>query len=480
MRTRLTHMLVILSLMLGFAASFATNVAALTLSGATTTGVNSNDSYRRLSFASTVSVTDVAFTMSANTDYVALFYTTTNPAPTANTESAGWTLLDTRDRIQNGVSMPSATFSFPATTTVALLLLGRRNDNTPPGIPTAMTANGTVVSSGNNGTPAANCHNLGDGAVDQNGVSVDVWAAGLRKACGFMGYESGDNPMPAGTLLPAPRPFRFDYTYDPNEAVNGFKVFYHKGISGNGCGDVRQILHMGMSTARYDVRFHTMQIAAVQCTNNDRTTARIIDVAGQADSGCLLTKKMHTQNIFCSGNPMERLETAQVDCANGANGNTLDANHEYTNGGVCWPVWYATVHFDKPSGGSGEFEGSVIVRDPQNWLDAPTQNFDANGNVQHTNTLIPAGGEGSARGMNVAYADSFAGSATATWCAGFDASRATNTIVPCSTTGAWTQRVDSAVTMDVSGLTGDFIGGAGGTDQHPRTVLFGTGIVYAN
>jgi len=106
--------------------------------------------------------------------------------------------------------------------------------------------------------------------------------------------------------------------------------------------------------------------------------------------------------------------------------------------------------------------------------------FDANGNVTHTNAYIGAGGEGSARGMNVAYASGFAGGTSATWCAGYDPSRRTNTVVPCSTTGSWTQRVDTGVTMDASGLTGDFISGAGGTDQHPRTVPFGTGIMYPN
>lgn len=343
----------------------------------------------------------------------------------------------------------------------------------------ATTPATATVAAANNGT--AVCTDPGDGAVDQNGVSVDVWAAGARRACGYLGYESGDNPMPSGTLLPAPRPFRFDYTYDHNESVNGFKVFYHTGISGNGCGDVRQILHMGMGTGRYDAPTHTMQIAAVQCTNNDRTTARIIDVAGQGDAGCLLTKQMHVNNVYCSGNQNERLEAAQGDCGTGnANNNTLDANKEYTRGDICWPVWYATVHFDKPSGGTGNFEGSIIVRDPQTWLDAPTQVFDANGNVTHTNAYIAAGGEGSARGMNVAYADSFAGGTSATWCAGYDAARRTNTVVACGTPGAWTQRVDSAVTMDVSGLTGDFISGAGGTDQHPRTVPFGAGLTFPN
>ena len=45
---------------------------------------------------------------------------------------------------------------------------------------------------------------LGSGAVDQNGVSVDVWAPGLRQACGQFGYENGNDPVPATTTASVP------------------------------------------------------------------------------------------------------------------------------------------------------------------------------------------------------------------------------------------------------------------------------------
>src|SRR5258708_14186795 len=72
------------------------------------------------------------------------------------------------------------------------------------------------------GTPASQCTGYGDGAVDQNSQSVDVWRAGLRTACGYS-YENGDNPMPSGTPFPPPRPFRL---IQPTRPIFGFKVYY--------------------------------------------------------------------------------------------------------------------------------------------------------------------------------------------------------------------------------------------------------------
>jgi len=85
------------------------------------------------------------------------------------------------------------------------------------------SATGSSATRENLGTPASQCTGYGDQAIDQNGQSVDVWRGGLRMACGYS-YENGDNPMPAGTRFPPPRPFRMIEHTGP---IFGFKVFYH-------------------------------------------------------------------------------------------------------------------------------------------------------------------------------------------------------------------------------------------------------------
>jgi hypothetical protein len=131
------------------------------------------------------------------------------------------------------------------------------------------------------GTPAGQCTGFGDGAVDQNGQSVDVWLPGIRSACGFPGYENGDNPMPAGTKFPPPRPFR---SIQATEPVFGFKVFYLGADTATPCDDVRIIFHQGNGPSGRHVQFHSMQYAIVHCDANGNYLG-YTDVAGFGDTG---------------------------------------------------------------------------------------------------------------------------------------------------------------------------------------------------
>ena len=144
----------------------------------------------------------------------------------------------------------------------------------PPTATTGPSATSTAGDAGNT------CGNVGDGSVDQHGVSVDTWAPGLRIACGFKGYENGDNPMPAGTHLPAPRPFRFDSAVVMHEAPFGFKVYYRKGseappgyTGANGCGDVRVIMHQGGSVAGLRLSFILTSSPSTSVTHRAITTS---------------------------------------------------------------------------------------------------------------------------------------------------------------------------------------------------------------
>ncbi len=165
-----------------------------------------------------------------------------NPVPSAITVSGTPVTPNSQPATHPpGITPPATTASGATATRTATATVA----------PATAVATATMVMPTGTMTPAQNT--CGDApAVDQNGVSVDVWAPGLRIACGYNGYENGDNPMPPGTKMPAPRPFRFDSAIDHNEAVFGFKVFYRPGSEApagyggaNGCGDVRTILHQG-------------------------------------------------------------------------------------------------------------------------------------------------------------------------------------------------------------------------------------------
>jgi len=125
------------------------------------------------------------------------------------------------------------------------------------------------------------CTGYGDNAVDQNGKSVDLWAPGLRIACGFGGYENGDNPMPPGTPFPAPRPFRSIMGTEP---VFGFKVFYLGADTATKCDDMRLIFHQGDAPGGRHVQFHSMQYAIAHCDANG-TYLGYTDVAAFANTG---------------------------------------------------------------------------------------------------------------------------------------------------------------------------------------------------
>jgi len=334
----------------------------------------------------------------------------------------------------------------------------------------------------NNGTPAAQCHDLGDGAVDQHGVSVDVWAPGLRQACGFLGYENGDNPMPSGTPFDAPRPFRFDYTYDHNEAVYGFKVFYYHGAP-NGCGDVREILHQGGGTKGFSEEYHTYQVAIAQCSNNaDRATMHIMDIGGQADLGCLLTRTEFNatgetcQRAHTDGSQGERITPDINTCRNAV------------FGADCITSWYPTINFSGPNGVGGGVETTLIVNDPISLVDpaditriVKTNDFSAGAAGQYN---------GVKRGMSLLLVYGVSSTTSQRWSSVWDATAHNQVTVPAGTPGAWPMRVDAGFVTDSTGVTmhyddghpsgfGDNTGTEGAsTQRHGATVS--TGIVYPN
>jgi hypothetical protein len=150
----------------------------------------------------------------------------------------------------------------------------------PPHDPPAPLPPGVRPSPGD-GTPASLCTGYGDGAIDQNGQSVDVWMPGLRKACGYLGYENGDNPMPPGTPFPPPRPFRI---IEHGEPVFGFKVFYLGADTATKCDDLRIIFHQGDAPGGHTVRYHSMQYAVAHCDANGNYLG-YTDVAAYGDTG---------------------------------------------------------------------------------------------------------------------------------------------------------------------------------------------------
>jgi len=511
-------------------------------SGTNTNG----EGYRLFTFTNTTDVSTVTVRMAAGTGYIAVFAAdqgTIAPVPTVE-RTPPWHLVNTRQYVENGVNVPDATFNLaPAARTNLILVLSRTLDGNGGPVPVSMTASGTVIVPAvqpsrhespptataqvhptsppiatattkaatstavrtavpatatrpsatmipptaspvavNNGTPAAQCHDLGDGAVDQHGVSVDVWAPGLRQACGFLGYENGDNPMPSGTPFDAPRPFRFDYTYDHNEVVYGFKVFYYHGAP-NGCGDVREILHQGGGTKGFSEEYHTYQVAIAQCTNNaDRATMHIMDIGGQADLGCLLTRT----EFNATG------ETCQRPHSVGSQGERITADTNtcqiatFTAG--CITNWYPTINFSGPNGVGGGVETTLIVNDPIALVDpaditriVKTNDFSAGAAGQYN---------GVKRGMSLLLVYGVSSTTSQRWSSVWDATAHNQVTVPAGTPGAWPMRVDGGFVADSTGITmhyddnhpsgfGDNTGTEGAsTQRHDATVS--TGIVYPN
>jgi hypothetical protein len=320
--------------------------------------------------------------------------------------------------------------NFPTpTSTAAPTATGIPPTNTPvPTATTPPTATGTTVS-----TPTTHntCGDLGDGAVDQHGVSVDVWAPGLRIACGFPGYENGDDPMPPGTPLPPPRPFRFDYAVDHNEPVFGFKVFYRHSGDPRGCGDVRAILHQGDAVEGRFVRFHTFQFATAFC---DNTGIHIIDVAGQTDSGGV-EDQLNDNGV----RPMKLMGTPD----------------DFTQRGFLFDIYYNYFNFDIPGGPgypsfvhqgfANDSDGISTFWDPNDSHHLQFVCHYINGRDDYS-----CGHDGSVHALRDLQYGIDAPSQT-TWWAFFDPVRGVNTVVPAGTPGAWQMRVDKPITIFENG-----------------------------
>ena len=263
------------------------------------------------------------------------------------------------------------------------------------------------------------CGDLGDGAVDQNGISVDVWAPGLRIACGFPGYENGDNPMPAGTHLPPPRPFRFTSGVVHNEAPFGFKVYYRPGSEApagfggsNGCGDVRVIIHQGGSLHGFTTEFHTYQFAMDQC--DAQGNHHIIDVGGRIDTGVLDQR----QNPDSQRAQVDRLTATTLSC---------DGQTSF----ICATVWYAAFNYALPGASNTGWshmgflvENPITLYDPANPM---TLHLTGGGNDGTTTMLRD----------NQWYVP---GHTASDWCASFDGSL--NTVVACGSPSSWSMHVD--------------------------------------
>lgn len=287
-------------------------------------------------------------------------------------------------------------------------------------IPATATTAPTSTPTGGTGTPAAACHDLGDGAVDQHGVSVDLWAPGLRMACGFLGYENGDNPMPPGTLLPPPRPFRFDAAVDHNEAVFGFKVYYRTGAEApagfggaGGCGDVRVILHQGGGVSGFTTRFHTYQYSEARCDAAGRV--HIIDIGGQIDSGTLYLRSLPDSGRPAGANRL----TADIRSCNG------------TTTFICATVWYAFFNFQLPGAtNTGWSHMGFLVEDPITLADPSDL------------TAVHAGpGEGTTTMLRDVQRY-LPAHATGDWWCLWDLASELNRVVPAGTAGAWPMHVD--------------------------------------
>jgi hypothetical protein len=276
-------------------------------------------------------------------------------------------------------------------------------------------------------TSTATTHNTcgDDPAVDQNGVSVDVWAPGLRIACGFPGYENGDNPNPPGSPLPAPRPFRFDKNVDHNEGVFGFKVFYRASGDPRGCGDVRVILHQGDAVEGRFVRFHTFQYAMAIC--DSAGNMRIIDVGGQTDSGGV------EDQLADDGNrPMKLMGTPD----------------DFTQRGYLFDIYYNFFDFEEPGAPYAAHINQGFANDGSGvstfWDAADPHHLQFVCHYINGHDDYSCGHDGSQHALRDLQYEILQPSQT-TWCASFDMTRAVNTVVSCGTPGSWQQRVDVGV-----------------------------------
>jgi len=479
--------------------------AAPVLGGTLDRGTNTNgEGYLLFSFSALSDITGLTVTMTAGTDYIGVFAADAaltpaakprpalsvpaKPLPVANgaraaantplpfDDSPPWHLIGSRTYSENGVAKPTATFTFSAKRTYYLLILARHFDASGAPTPVSMTATGQVVgaliptdtptASGGTGTPAAQCHDLGDGAVDQHGVSVDVWAPGLRQACGFLGYENGDNPMPSGTPFDAPRPFRFDYTYDHNEVVYGFKVFYWNGDADH-CGDMRAIVHQGGDVHGISTRFHTFQFAIALC--DGARNKHIIDVGGQADTGSLILESRPSDPIGETGNGASRF-TADIESCSG----------RPTPREGCYTRWYPSILFEVPGGGpdgSTGIGGATV----EFQVDRPITLADPN-NLQRvvlTNNLGVSGWDGVSRTVSEWLVFNLKSGNQSTWWTTWDANQQRQVIVPAGTPGAWRMRMDGGISPRGDGVNIANCEAGFGCDK--RTHANPTsGIVYPN
>jgi len=333
----------------------------------------------------------------------------------------------------------------------------------PPATMIPSTATAVAV---NNGTPAAQCHDLGDGAVDQHGVSVDVWAAGVRQACGFLGYENGDNPMPSGTPFDAPRPFRFDYTYDHNEAASGFKVFYWNGDADH-CGDMRAVVHQGGDVHGIQTRFHTFQFAIALC--DDARNKHIIDVGGQADTGSLILESRPSDPIGETGNGASRF-TADIDSCSG----------RPTPREGCYTRWYPSILFEVPGGGpngSTGLGGATV----EFQVDRPITLADPN-NLQRVvlaNNLGVSGWDGVSRTVSEWMVFNLNSGNQSTWWTTWDANQHKQVIVPAGTPGAWQMRMDGGISSRNDGVNVANCEAGFGCDKRTHANPI-SGIIYPN
>jgi len=335
---------------------------------------------------------------------------TTNPIATSTQVSTATSLPATATKSVNTVP--------PATPTTVIPTVTKTPNTATNTSPTSTMVMGTATNTPGDG--GNTCGNLGDGAVDQNGVSVDVWAPGLRIACGFPGYENGDNPMPAGTHLPAPRPFRFDSAVVSHESPFGFKVYYRQGSEApagyggtNGCGDVRVILHQGGSVNGFTTQFHTYQFAADQC--DAQGNHHIIDVAGRIDTGTL----------FLRHNP----DSERPDGANRTTADTLSCDGTTTF--ICATVWYSFFNFALPgASNTGWSHMGFLVENPITLYD-----------VNNPTAVHLTGQSGTTTMLrdNQFYMPAHS---TASWTCLFNTVTQVNEVVSPGTAGAWTNYVD--------------------------------------
>jgi hypothetical protein len=284
--------------------------------------------------------------------------------------------------------------------------------------------------------------------VDQNGVSVYVWAPGKRTSCAGPGYENGDNPMPAGTHLPAPRPFNFDSAVVAHESPFGFKVFYRPGSEAppgyggaNGCGDVRVILHQGGTPTGMATQFHTVQIAMDQC--DAAGTHHILDIAGRINTGVLDPRH----------NPDS--DRAQVDRLTA---DTLSCDGKTTF--VCATVWYSSFDYQVPNGSwQAWYHFGFLVENPITLYD-----------VNNPANVHLTGNDGTTTMLRDHQYSVPPRSAVGDWYALFNTVTQVNEIVSPGTAGAWQMHIDPWY------ANVEVLEPASGTDHfHPIA-----GIVYPN